>query len=73
MSLEKNRQEAERWLKTVEGDLDTAIILWENKKYAHSCFHSQQAGEKAIKAIIGAALKNPIFSHKIDDKIDMPD
>jgi HEPN domain-containing protein len=48
MSLEKNRQEAERWLKTAEGDLETAVILQENKKYAHSCFHSQQAGEKAI-------------------------
>ena len=51
MSLEKNRQEAERWLKTAEGDLETAVILQENKKYAHSCFHSQQAGEKAIKAV----------------------
>ncbi len=51
MSLEKNRQEAERWLKTAEGDLETAVILQENKKYAPSCFHSQQAGEKAIKAV----------------------
>jgi HEPN domain-containing protein len=42
MSLEKNRQEAERWLKTAEGDLETAVILQKNKKYAHSCFHSQQ-------------------------------
>jgi hypothetical protein len=32
MSLEKNRQEAERWLKTAEGDLETAVILRENKK-----------------------------------------
>jgi hypothetical protein len=30
MSLEKNRQEAERWLKTAEGDLETAVILYEN-------------------------------------------
>ena len=27
MSLEKNRLEAERWCKTNEGDLDTAVIL----------------------------------------------
>lgn len=51
MSLEKNRQEAERWLKTAEGDLEAAVILLENNKYAHSCFHSQQAGEKAMKAV----------------------
>ena len=51
MSLEKNRQQAQRWLKTAEGDLSAAVILFENGKYAHSCFQSQQAGEKALKAI----------------------
>jgi len=51
MSLEKNRREAERWLKTAEGDLETAVVLFKNKKFAHSCFHSHQAGEKAIKAV----------------------
>jgi HEPN domain-containing protein len=51
MSLEKNRREAERWLKTAEGDLETAVVLFRNNKFAHSCFHSHQAGEKAIKAI----------------------
>ena len=51
MSLEKNRREAERWLKTAEGDLETAVVLLQNKKYPHSCFHSQQAGEKALKAV----------------------
>jgi HEPN domain-containing protein len=51
MSLEKNRMEADRWYRTAEGDLDTAIILSENRKYAHSCFHSHQSAEKAIKAV----------------------
>ena len=51
MSVEKNRREAERWFKTAQGDLESAVILMENNKYAHSCFHSQQAGEKAIKSI----------------------
>ena len=51
MSLEKNRQEAQRWLKTAQGDLETAVVLLQNNKYAHSCFHSQQAGEKAMKAV----------------------
>jgi len=51
MSVEKNRKEAERWLKTARGDLETAKILSENSRYAHSCFHSQQSGEKAMKAI----------------------
>ena len=51
MSLEKNRIEAERWFLTAEGDLDTAVILLKNKKYAHSCFHSHQSAEKAVKAV----------------------
>jgi HEPN domain-containing protein len=51
MSLEKNRLEAERWLKTAEGDLETAVVLFKNIKFAHSCFHSHQAGEKALKAV----------------------
>lgn len=51
MSLEKNRYEATRWLKTAQGDLDSATILVKNDKYAHACFHCQQAGEKAVKAV----------------------
>jgi spore cortex formation protein SpoVR/YcgB (stage V sporulation) len=43
--------EARRWFTTAEDDLDTAKILKENAKYAHSCFHTQQAGEKAVKSI----------------------
>jgi HEPN domain-containing protein len=51
MSLEKNTYEAKRWLKTAQGDLEAAKILMGNGKYAHACFHSQQAGEKAVKAV----------------------
>jgi HEPN domain-containing protein len=50
MSGEKNRAEAQRWL-TAQGDLDTARILLENGRWAHACFHAQQAGEKALKAL----------------------
>ncbi|RJQ56404.1 MAG: HEPN domain-containing protein [Desulfobacteraceae bacterium] len=51
MSTEKSFFEAKRWFTTAEDDLDTAKILKENAKYAHSCFHTQQAGEKAVKAM----------------------
>ena len=51
MSLEKNRQEAERWLKTAEGDLETASILLENSKFALSCFHAQACLENAKKVL----------------------
>jgi len=51
MSVEKNRREAERWFKTAQGDLDSATILLKNNRYAHACFHAQQSGEKAMKAV----------------------
>lgn len=51
MSVDKNKHEAHRWLKTALDDLSTAQILQKNGKYAHSCFHAQQAGEKALKAL----------------------
>lgn len=51
MSVEKNRREAERWFKTAQGDLDSAMVLLKNSRYAHACFHSQQSGEKAVKAV----------------------
>jgi len=51
MSAEKNRDEAKRWLETGKGDLETARILLSNKRYAHSCFHAQQAGEKCVRAL----------------------
>jgi len=51
MSTEKNIREAKRWLTTADDDIDSAVILKENGKFAHSCFHAQQAGEKALKAV----------------------
>jgi len=38
MSVDKNRVEANRWLKTATDDLDTAIILQENQKFAPRVF-----------------------------------
>jgi HEPN domain-containing protein len=51
MSDEKRVEEAKRWLETAINDYDAAIILKEHKKYSLSCFHAQQAAEKAIKAL----------------------
>jgi HEPN domain-containing protein len=50
MSTEKCVEESKRWLVTAEDDLDSAVILGKNGKFAHSCFHAQQAAEKALKA-----------------------
>ena len=51
MSAEKNAGEALRWLTTAREDLETARVLLANRRYAHACFHAQQAGEKCMKAV----------------------
>lgn len=69
MSTEKGAYEARRWLATAEDDLDTAMILKREGKYAHSCFHSQQAGEKAVKALWYCADADP-WGHSIKKLIE---
>jgi HEPN domain-containing protein len=69
MSTEKNRIEAIRWLRTADDDLDSAIILKGNKKFAHSCFHAQQAAEKAMKAVWYDSDADP-WGHSIKRLID---
>ena len=51
MSVEKNTKEAIRWLRTAEDDLESSVILRKSGKFAHACFHAQQVGEKALKAV----------------------
>ena len=69
MSTEKNIREAIRWLSTAEDDNDSAVILKENGKFAHACFHAQQAGEKALKAIWYFADADP-WGHSIKKLIE---
>ena len=69
MSTEKNMREAIRWLTTADDDLDSAVILKINGKYAHSCFHAQQAGEKALKAVWFFADADP-WGHSIKKLIE---
>lgn len=40
------------WLSEAEEDLSVAEILSREGKYAASCFHSQQAAEKAVEALL---------------------
>jgi HEPN domain-containing protein len=69
MSNEKNKIEARRWLHTANDDLDTAIILKANNKFAHSCFHAQQAAEKAMKSVWYHSDKDP-WGHSVKRLID---
>ena len=46
------RREALRWLEDAEEDLSVAEDLLRLGHYAASCFHSQQAAKKAVKAAL---------------------
>ena len=69
MSTEKNVRESKRWFSTAEDDYDSAVILKENDKFAHSCFHAQQAGEKALKAVWFFADADP-WGHSVRKLIE---
>lgn len=69
MSTEKNIKEAIRWFRTAEDDLDSARILKDNGKHAHSCFHSQQAAEKSLKAVWYSVDEDP-WGHSVKKLID---
>ena len=69
MSIEKNVKESVRWISTAFDDLNSAKILKDNGQFAHSCFHSQQAGEKALKALWYSIDADP-WGHSIKKLID---
>ena len=73
MSADKERYEARRWLETAREDLDAARSLMESGKFSHSCFFSQQAGEKALKALWYFLGEDP-WGHSIQKLIsELPD
>ena len=51
MSDEKNLLEARRWLDQAQADIHAARISSDNESFEWACFQSQQAGEKALKAV----------------------
>lgn len=51
MSHEKSRREAIRWFDQAVEDLGAATVLKVGDRFAQSCFYSQQASEKALKAL----------------------
>lgn len=69
MSNEKNASEARRWLLTARGDLDTARVLTNGRRWAHACFHAHQAAEKAFKALWYRLDRDP-WGHSVRRLLD---
>ncbi|MBM4401705.1 MAG: HEPN domain-containing protein [Candidatus Cloacimonetes bacterium] len=55
--MRENSSDANLWWQQAQADLETAEINWRNKRYYACSFFSQQAVEKALKAIIIAETK----------------
>jgi HEPN domain-containing protein len=73
MSTDKEHYEARRWLETAHEDLEAAQALMEHGKFSHSCFFSQQAGEKALKALWFFLGEDP-WGHSVQKLIaELPD
>lgn len=61
----KNKDEADRWLKEAEGELETAKWDLKGKRYAAVCFWSQQAAEKALKSFLFAEGERVVYEHSV--------
>lgn len=59
------RKMTEVWIQDAEEEVDSAIILYEHKKYRGACYHSQQCVEKGLKAVILEKGKRPGRIHDI--------
>jgi len=64
MSEEKLWNNARRWYRQAENDVDAADVLLSAEKYAQASFLAQQAAEKAMKAVWIAQDRDP-WGHSI--------
>lgn len=72
---------SKNWLEEAEWDLENAEILLKNKRYNTVVFHSQQAAEKALKALLyfnningwGHSIFTLLEKYKELKKLDLDD
>lgn len=59
-------REGARWLAQAEVDVEAARTL-SGQFPALACFHTQQAAEKALKAILHAGGERPVLGHSLGE------
>lgn len=57
------------WLEESRADLETARILLSAKRFSAAAFHSQQAGEEALKALL-IYLRHSPWAHSLGELLD---
>ena len=58
------------WIIKAENDVNAAIIFHKKKDFDNSCFHSQQAIEKTLKAAVMFDNKKIIHTHDLGRLVD---
>lgn len=70
MTVPEPGREGRRWLRQAEADLDAARYLRDGGRHYAACFFAQQAGEKAVKAVLFARGAQTVWGHSIADLLD---
>lgn len=63
-------KEYRRWLRQAESDLDDARYNAEGGRYSLTCFLSQQAAEKALKAYLYLQGNQLVWGHSVAELVD---
>jgi HEPN domain-containing protein len=61
------RTEAKRWLLQSKADLEVVRTLRSGGHHAPACFYSQQAAEKALKAVLFGQGNRVVLGHSVRD------
>ena len=63
--MKRSKEEALRWLKQAEYDLESAKRNFEQKIYSYVCFMCEQSAQKALKAYLYFRGERYIWEHSI--------
>lgn len=63
------KPEAERWLELANEDLEMADYALSRSIFRQTCFHAQQAVEKALKGLLNARLGTHPKSHSLEQML----
>jgi HEPN domain-containing protein len=63
--MNESHVEAQRWLRQAQADLAVVRTLHAAGHHAAACFYSQQAAEKALKAVVFAHGARVVLGHSV--------
>lgn len=57
--------ESRRWFRQAQADMEVVCVLRSGGHYAPACFYSQQAAEKALKAVLYSQGSRVVVGHSV--------